>query len=253
MLVLTQRLSPGDRPEHSPKRDPEPAEFTLLLTAEERGRSRHYFESVEGVPCSLQLTRGTVLRDGDLLVATSGERVRVVAKPEPVVTVTAPTPLALLRAAYHLGNRHVPLEVAATYLRFSPDPVLQDLVEKMGLYTQLEERPFQPETGAYDGAGNRGQDLGHSHSHSHGYSHSHSHVHSHSDSHSHSHAHSHHDSGDHSHKNSQKFGFIHESSHSSESSCQSSDLDSQNGSLHHSHKHVSKSSWEHSQEHSHGS
>ncbi|WP_448598656.1 urease accessory protein UreE [Thermoleptolyngbya sp.] len=249
MLVLTQRLSAGDRPES--------AEFTLLLTAEERGRSRHYFESVEGVPCSLQLTRGTVLRDGDLLVATSGERVRVVAKPEPVVTVTAPTPLALLRAAYHLGNRHVPLEIAATYLRFSPDPVLQDLVEKMGLYTQLEERPFQPETGAYDGAGNRGQDLGHSHSHSHshshGYSHSHSHVDSHSDSHSHSHDHSHCDSGDHSHKNSQKFGFIHESSHSSESSCQSSDLDSQNGSLHHSHKHVSKSSWEHSQEHSHGS
>lgn len=253
MLVLTQRLSAGDRPES--------AEFTLLLTAEERGRSRHYFESVEGVPCSLQLTRGTVLRDGDLLVATSGERVRVVAKPEPVVTVTAPTPLALLRAAYHLGNRHVPLEVAATYLRFSPDPVLQDLVEKMGLYTQLEERPFQPETGAYDGAGNRGQDLGHSHihshshshSHPHGHSHSYSHVDSHSDSHSHSHDHSHHDSGDHSHKNSQKFGFIHESSHSSESSCQSSDLDSQNGSLHHSHKHVSKSSWEHSQEHSHGS
>lgn len=249
MLVLTQRLSAGDRPES--------AEFTLLLTAEERGRSRHYFESVEGVPCSLQLTRGTVLRDGDLLVATSGERVRVVAKPEPVVTVTAPTPLALLRAAYHLGNRHVPLEVAATYLRFSPDPVLQDLVEKMGLYTQLEERPFQPETGAYDGAGNRGQDLGHSHSHSHshshGYSHSHSHVDSHSDSHSHSHNHSHRDSSDHSHKNSQKFGFIHESSHSSESSCKSPDLDSQNGSLHHSHKHVSKSSWEHSQEHSHGS
>lgn len=171
MLVLTQRLSLGDRPEGCP----ESAEFTLLLTAEERVRSRHYFESVEGAPCSLQLPRGTVLQDGDMLLATSGERVRVVAKPEPVVTVTAHRPLALLRAAYHLGNRHVPLEVTETYLRFSPDSVLQDMVEKMGLQVRLEEQPFQPEMGAYEGSGDKGQELGHSHGHAHAHSHGHSH------------------------------------------------------------------------------
>ncbi|MFQ3615544.1 MAG: urease accessory protein UreE [Cyanobacteriota bacterium] len=202
MLVLTQRLSPGDRPASVPASVPEycpaQAEFTLLLTAEDRGRSRHYFESVEGAPCSLQLARGTVLRDGDILLATSGERVRVVAKPEPVVTVTAHTPLALLRAAYHLGNRHVPLEVTETYLRFSPDPVLQDMVERMGLQIQLEEQPFQPETGAYEGAGGKGQALGHSH----GHSHSHSHRSSHSDLYLHSHEHSYHNSETHSHEHS---------------------------------------------------
>ncbi|HIK39966.1 MAG TPA: urease accessory protein UreE, partial [Thermoleptolyngbya sp. M55_K2018_002] len=75
MLVLTQRLpAPGDRAELPAEVFPE---LTLLLTAEERVRSRHYFESLEGVPCSLQLPRGTVLRDGDVLLAASGERVRV--------------------------------------------------------------------------------------------------------------------------------------------------------------------------------
>jgi urease accessory protein len=198
MLVITQRLSeqlserpseqlseqlserpsePGDRPELCPELCLERAEFTLLLTAEERGRSRHYFESVEGAPCSLQLPRGTVLRDGDVLLATSGDRVRVVAKLEPVVTVTAHTPLELLRAAYHLGNRHVPLEVRETYLRFSPDPVLQDMMEKMGLHMRLEEQPFQPETGAYQGLGVGGWGLGQAHGHSHPHDHSHDHAH----------------------------------------------------------------------------
>ncbi|GAB4433784.1 MAG: hypothetical protein OHK0035_18440 [Cyanobacteria bacterium J069] len=189
MLVLTQRLFAKD--EH--------ADFTLLLTAEERGRSRHYFESVEGKPCSLQLARGTVLQDGDVLLATSGERVRVMAKPEPVITVAAHTPLELLRAAYHLGNRHVPLEVTETYLRFSPDSVLQDMVEKMGLHVRLEEQPFQPEIGAYQGSGVRGQGSGHLHDHSHRHDHSHKHDHS------HDHKHSHLGSGMDSQSSSQKY------------------------------------------------
>lgn len=191
MLVLTQRLFAKD--EH--------ADFTLLLTAEERGRSRHYFESVEGMPCSLQLPRGTVLQDGDLLLATSGERVRVVAKPEPVVTVTAHTPLEMLRAAYHLGNRHVPLEVTETYLRFSPDAVLQDMVEKMGLHVRLEEQPFQPETGAYQGLGVRGLGFGQAHGHSHTHDHSHNHAHGREHSHFHSEMGSPNSSREHSQRN----------------------------------------------------
>jgi urease accessory protein len=139
MLVLIQR---------SPANPNLSVNHTLALTAEERVRSHHYFES-EGQPLSLQLPRGTVLHHGDLLTAASGERVRVVAKPEPVMTATADTPVELLRAAYHLGNRHVPLEVTETYLRLSPDSVLKAMLEQLGVKVIEELLPFQPETGAY--------------------------------------------------------------------------------------------------------
>jgi urease accessory protein len=121
---------------------------TLELTAEERGRSRHYFES-EGQSLSLQLPRGTVLYHHDVLISEKGDRVRVIAKPEPVMTVTADAPLTLLRAAYHLGNRHVPLEVTESYLRLSPDSVLKDMLEHLGVQVIEETVPFHPETGAY--------------------------------------------------------------------------------------------------------
>jgi urease accessory protein len=122
---------------------------TLALTAEERTRSRHYFETATGQPLYLNLPRGTVLNHGDLLQATTGELVRITAKPEPVITVTAQTLLDLLRAAYHLGNRHVPLEVTATYLRLAPDPVLVTMLEQLGLNIHPEVAPFAPEVGAY--------------------------------------------------------------------------------------------------------
>jgi urease accessory protein len=66
-----------------------------------------------------------------------------------VLTVTSQKPVDLLRASYHLGNRHVPLEVSPNYLRLSPDPVLQAMLEQMGVQVQEEVVPFQPETGAY--------------------------------------------------------------------------------------------------------
>jgi urease accessory protein len=140
-LYLTDRLTPPSL---------EPVHFTLALTAEERTRSRHYFETVEGQGVHLQLPRGTVLRHEDVLRSQDGKTlVQVVAQPEPVMTVLAATPLDLLRAAYHLGNRHVPLEVAATYLRFSPDPVLCSMLEQMGLQVTEAVLPFEPEAGAY--------------------------------------------------------------------------------------------------------
>ena len=126
-----------------------PVSLTLSLTAEDRTRSRHHFETSDGQLVYLHLPRGTVLRDGDLLQANDGAIVRVLAKPEPVLTVTAKTPLYLLQAAYHLGNRHVSLEIASTYLRLSPDPVLRDLLVHRGLQITEEIQPFQPESGAY--------------------------------------------------------------------------------------------------------
>lgn len=147
MLTLTQRL---------PANPDATVNFTLWLTAFERTRSRHRFETEDGQVLLLRLPRGTVLRDRDLLQSEQGDRwVRVRAKPEPVFTVKAKTPLALLRAAYHLGNRHVPLEIAPSYLRLSPDPVLKAMLEQFGVEVIEELMPFEPETGAY----------GHSHDH----------------------------------------------------------------------------------------
>lgn len=130
----------------------------LALTAEERMRSRHRFTTVSGQSVHLNLPRGTVLRDGDLLTnapaADSGKTahsiyIRVIAKPEPVMTVTAASPLLLLRAAYHLGNRHVSLEITSDWLRLSPDPVLEAMLQQLGLFITTEVAPFNPEVGAY--------------------------------------------------------------------------------------------------------
>jgi urease accessory protein len=158
-MILTQRL-----PANTPANMIEKVTATLALTAEDRVRSRHHFES-DGRSFSLQLPRGTVLYHHDLLKAESGEVVQIVAKPEPVLTVTAKTPLDLLRAAYHLGNRHVALEVTETFLRLLPDPVLKSMLEQLGVQVTEEVLPFQPEMGAY---GHSHQDSGsHHHSHKH--------------------------------------------------------------------------------------
>jgi urease accessory protein len=125
------------------------ADFVLSLTAEDRQRSRHPVSSDRGDELYLNLPRGTTLRDGDWLEAETGELAQIQAKPEPVFTITAARPLDLLKAAYHLGNRHVPLEITDTYLRLSPDSVLKDLLEHRGLIVTEEIVPFQPETGAY--------------------------------------------------------------------------------------------------------
>jgi urease accessory protein len=140
-IVLTKRLH-----HHHLSSPP----LILSLTAEERTRSRHNFIADDLTVC-LQLPRGTILQDGDLLTSDLGEIfVRVVAKPEPVLTITSDDALNLLRAAYHLGNRHVSLEIAPTYLRLSPDPVLEKMSIQLGLQVVSEIAPFYPQAGAYD-------------------------------------------------------------------------------------------------------
>jgi urease accessory protein len=140
-IVLNQRL-------HHHHHSLPPA--ILSLTAAERTRSRHIFSTDDGMTVALQLPRGTTLQDGDLLASETEETlVRVSAKPEPVVTVTSQDSLTLLRAAYHLGNRHVSLEISPTYLRFSPDPVLEAMLVQLGLHIVSEIAPFYPQGGAY--------------------------------------------------------------------------------------------------------
>ena len=141
MLVLTEKL---------PANPDADVSFTLPLTALERTRSRHRFETDSGEELHLRLPRGTVLRDRDLLQSEDDScLVRVTAKPEPVMTAIAQDWLLLMRAAYHLGNRHIPVEITPNYLRLSPDSVLQGMLEKMGLEVKAEIAPFQPEIGAY--------------------------------------------------------------------------------------------------------
>jgi urease accessory protein len=123
----------------------------LALTAEDRSRSRHPFVTEGGREVYVQLKRGTNLRQGDRLMAEDGSLVvEILAKPEAVMVVSAPHILDLLAAAYHLGNRHVPLEITDTHLYLLPDPVLEDLLQQRGLMVTISERPFQPQAGAYE-------------------------------------------------------------------------------------------------------
>ncbi|MFN4195618.1 MAG: urease accessory protein UreE [Thermosynechococcus sp.] len=122
----------------------------LSLTAEERCRSRLHCHSDEGESLYLKLPRGITLQPGDRLQNEEGTvMVMVQAKAEPTLKVMAATPLGLLQAAYHLGNRHVPLEIHTDYLRLGADPVLQTLLEQRGLKVTFEVAPFCPERGAY--------------------------------------------------------------------------------------------------------
>ena len=143
MLSLTERLKPDPKAKVA---------HSLSLAAEERTRSRHRFTTVDGTELQLILPRGTQLRDGDLLSTANGDAlVRVLARPEPVLTVRTIDPEALVRAAYHLGNRHVALELGSGYLRLSPDSVLAEMLTQLGLKVIEEIAPFQPEAGAYAG------------------------------------------------------------------------------------------------------
>jgi urease accessory protein len=139
MLIFTQRCE-GNLD----------ATDTLSLDAEARSRPRQHLQLDNGEPCYLRLPRGTILKDGDRLQSEDQEKIiAIVAQPESVLTVKAQQPEALLKAAYHLGNRHVPLEITSSYLRLSPDPVLEKMLKQMGLTVIAETAPFFPEMGAY--------------------------------------------------------------------------------------------------------
>ncbi|OBS09247.1 urease accessory protein UreE [Acidihalobacter prosperus] len=134
---------------------------SLTLPFELRQRSRLRTRLDDGGEVGLFLPRGRVLRHGDRLRADDGRIVEVRAATETVSTVRAEQPLDLLRAAYHLGNRHVALQVAEDWLRYAHDHVLDDMVRGLGLTVSVEQAPFEPEAGAYGGE--------HAHGHAHGH------------------------------------------------------------------------------------
>jgi len=146
-----------------------------------RQKSRFEATDSSGRSIGVFLPRGTVLRGGDVLLAEDGSLVRVQAAPQQVLRITPCTqhgsPFDLVRAAYHLGNRHVPIELTPDYLQIEPDHVLADMLRAMHLIVTEVQAAFEPESGAYG-------DGGHGHAHAHGHSHAHDHDHDH---HGHSH------------------------------------------------------------------
>lgn len=131
--------------------DGAPFDDELVLPFERRQHSRLRAALASGREVAVLLPRGTILRGGVRLGGVDADGrpigVRVVAEPEAVARVTGP---ALIRAAYHLGNRHVPVQLGDGFLRLERDPVLRDMLDRLGFTVEDEVAPFEPEPGAYE-------------------------------------------------------------------------------------------------------
>ena len=167
-----------------------PEEFTTVeLDWDARQKSRFSATDSQGRALAVFLPRGTAVRGGDVLVAEDGSLVRVLAAPQTVLRITPcaqhGSPFDLTRAAYHLGNRHVPIELTPEYLQIEPDHVLADMLRAMHLTVTEVQAPFEPEGGAYgghvthDGHSHHHHGQGHHHDHAHGGHHDHGHGHEH--------------------------------------------------------------------------
>ncbi|MDP8568760.1 urease accessory protein UreE [Methylophilus aquaticus] len=130
---------------------------TLELPFDQRQKSRLRVMLASGREAALFLTRGIILRGGDLVQAEDGSLVvQIVAAQEPVYNVMAATPRDLMCAAYHLGNRHVPLQIGDGWLRLEQDYVLRDMLLGLGMQVSEVMAPFEPEAGAYGGGHRHG-------------------------------------------------------------------------------------------------
>lgn len=148
--------------------------LTLTLPFEGRQRSRRRVVLSSGEDALLVTPRGTLLRGGEVFALSDGRAVRIVSEPETVSTVRETDTLKLVRVAYHLGNRHVALEIGEGFVRYLHDHVLDDMVRELGLSVCVEKAAFEPEGGAYGGHASS-----HTHSHDHGEGHHHIHGHAH--------------------------------------------------------------------------
>jgi urease accessory protein len=161
----------------------------LKLPFESRQKSRLHTRLVSGEEVGLMLPRGEILRGGDLVTASDGRVIEIVAEDEKLLHVETKE---LAKAAYHLGNRHVPVEVGESYLRIAEDHVLEEMLKKLGARVSRVEAPFEPEAGAYAG-GHQHDEMGHGGKihdhHEHGHDHDHDHDHEHCDHPDHHHPH----------------------------------------------------------------
>jgi urease accessory protein len=149
--------------------------LTLVLPFEQRQKARQRARVNAGFEIGIHVPRGTVLRGGDRLRAGDGTLVEIVAAREPVSTVWCRDLRRLAQLAYHLGNRHVALEVGAGWVRYLSDHVLDALVAQLGHSIVHHEEAFEPEAGAYGGHGHAHGDGSHHHSHTHDHTVRHAH------------------------------------------------------------------------------
>ena len=199
---------------------------TLELDWDVRQKSRFDATDSGGRHLGVFLPRGTTVRGGDVLVAEDGSLVRVIAAPQPVLRITPcsshGSPFDLVRAAYHLGNRHVPIELKPDHLKIEPDHVLADMLRSMHLIVNAVDESFEPESGAYGDHG--GHHHGHGHDHEHHEHHEHDqghqhaahepgpnapHEHTHECGHEHGHEHQHGHQHTHSHDHPHDHGHVH--------------------------------------------
>lgn len=155
MIKINLKLDPST--DH-----PRTADRRLVLPFTERSKSRLRAVLDNGEDAGIFLERGSILRGGDLLLADDGRVIEVHAAPESVSTVHTDNGLMLARACYHLGNRHVALQIGPGWLRYQHDHVLDDMLRGFGLDVRVELAPFEPEGGAY---------VSHAHANSHSHSH----------------------------------------------------------------------------------
>jgi urease accessory protein len=185
----------------------EAAADTIVLGFDDRHRRRMAMTGTRGLAFLLDLPEAIALRGGDALVLEDGRLVEVVAAPEPLVEIRCADPQHLVRVAWHLGNRHLPTQIAGRGLRIRRDHVIEEMVRGLGARVIEIEAPFDPEGGAYAGQGHgqqheHGASHGHGHAH-HGHAHDHKHGHGHGHNHNHDHDHGHHGHG-HSHAHDHK-------------------------------------------------
>ncbi len=165
---------------------------TVELDWDVRQKSRFDALDSAGRRLGVFLPRGTLVRGGDVLVAADGSLIRVQAAAQPVLRITPcpqhGSPFDLVRAAYHLGNRHVQIELQPDHLKIEPDHVLADMLRAMHLTVTEAQEGFEPEGGAY-AAGGHTHGHGHGHDPEHGHGHGHSHLPAGPHSHDHGHVH----------------------------------------------------------------
>ena len=163
---------------------------TVSLDWDVRQKSRFQVEDSSGRVLSVFLQRGHVVRGGDVLVADDGSLVRIEAAPQALLRITTcpqhGTPFDLVRAAYHLGNRHVPIELKPDHLQIEPDAVLADMLRSMHLIVNKVDAAFEPEGGAY-GAHHGGSGHSHDDGHDHALAPASQHAHQHGNEHTHVH------------------------------------------------------------------
>ena len=147
MLNITQRIGSAIR-----------IDDYIELPFDLRQKSRLRVTTKSGIDAALFLERGIILRGGDCLKSDGGLVMQVIAAQEPVYDVEAKTPQALMCAAYHLGNRHVPLQVGDGWLRLEQDHVLKEMLIGLGMQVIEKHAPFEPEAGAYGGGHRHGHD-----------------------------------------------------------------------------------------------